>query len=102
MKTVEVEVGKEFSLQLTAIDPDGDTVTFELLEEIYDASLSAGQYTLLYIKPSCCQNMVQTSSASFKTREGQYKWIFIFTFTHFLSSPVAAPIPESMVSYWFD
>ena len=40
MDSIEVEVGKTFSLQLLVDDPDGDNVTFHLLEQIENASIT--------------------------------------------------------------
>ncbi|XP_038046069.1 uncharacterized protein LOC119720470 [Patiria miniata] len=39
--SIEVIVGKNFILQLEAVDPDGDDVTFELLEMVAGAAISA-------------------------------------------------------------
>ncbi|XP_038046073.1 mucin-like protein [Patiria miniata] len=39
--TIEVIVGKNFILQLEAVDPDGDDVTFDLLEMVAEAAISA-------------------------------------------------------------
>ena len=51
--SIQVVVGQLFTLQLEASDPDGDEVTFGLLEMIEGASITPqGQYSLL-VKPIC-------------------------------------------------
>ena len=45
VETIEVTVGQTYTLQLEAVDPDGDDITFELLEMVEGASITPqGKY----------------------------------------------------------
>ena len=41
VETINVTVGELFTLQIEAYDPDGDNITFELLDTVQNASISA-------------------------------------------------------------